>query len=401
MTLFFIFITGLYLILMLLLFFGWRKIPLFELKHSSPEINFSIVIPYRNEAENLPVLLNSILQLKYPRSKFEIILVNDSSEDASKKICSDFKTRYPQLQISLIENHRLSGSPKKDAILTAINKAVFPYILTTDADCKLPEFWLQAFNEKVLETGAKLIAGPVATSKPKLNASISEFSRTEKSVYRQEIKKGKKRIKYFHAFQEMDFLSLQIAGAGGFGLNKAFMCNGANLCYQKSAFFELDGFSGNGKIASGDDVFLLQKFADKKLEIAFLKCKEAIVLTKPQQDLTALISQRIRWAAKTPAYKSLFAKLIGFSVLMMNFSLILGCFLTFFKVIPYQPVLLAFFFKFNVDFALLFYSAEFFHKKDILRNYFWSSLLYPIFSTSVALMSLFIKFEWKGRTYKK
>ena len=203
MTLFFIFITGLYLILMLLLFIGWRKIPLFKLKYSLPEINFSIVIPYRNEAENLPIILNSIFKLKYPPSKFEIILVNDSSEDDSKKICSEFKTQHPELQISLIENHRISGSPKKDAILTAINKAVFPYIITTDADCKLPEFWLQAFNEKVLETGAKLIAGPVATFKPKLNTHISDFSRTEKSLYKQEIKKGKKKIKYFNAFKEL------------------------------------------------------------------------------------------------------------------------------------------------------------------------------------------------------
>ena len=378
---------------MLALLIGWRKIPEFVLKDTSPEISFSIIIPYRNEAENLTVLLNSILKLKYPLSLFEILLVNDSSEDGSVKICSDFKTQHPELQISLLENHRISGSPKKDAILTGIKMAIYPYILTTDADCKLPCFWLHAFNEKILETGAKLIAGPVTTLKTRLNA-------TRKDLNKQELKKEKRRFKYFLAFQEMDFLSLQIAGAGAFGLKKAFMCNGANLCYSKSAFFELDGFSGNGEISSGDDVFLLQKFTEKKLKIAFLKCEEAVVLTKPQKDLTALISQRIRWAAKTPAYKSLFAKLTGFAVLMMNFSLILGSILTFFEFIPYQPVLLAFFFKFNMDFALLFYSAEFFDRKDILRNYFWSSLVYPVFSTSVAVMSLFKKFEWKGRKFR-
>ena len=393
MTLFLIFTTGLYLTLMLALLIGWRKIPVFKLKHAPPEIRFSVIIPYRNEAENLPVLLNSMLKLKYPLSLFEILLVNDSSEDDSRKICSNFKTRYPELKISLLENHRISVSPKKDAILTGIKKAVFPYILTTDADCKLPVFWLQAFNEKILETRAKLVAGPVATFKPRLTT-------TGTFLNKQEIKKEKRRLKYFHAFQEMDLLSLQIAGAGGFGLKKAFMCNGANLCYSKSAFFELEGFSGNGEISSGDDVFLLQKFAEKKLKIAFLKCEKAIVLTKPQPDLAALISQRIRWAAKTPAYKSLFAKLTGFSVLMMNFSLLLGGLLTFFDSIPYHPVLLAFFFKFNVDFVLLFYSADFFDRKDILRNYFWSSLVYPVFSTSVAFLSLFKKFEWKGRDFR-
>jgi hypothetical protein len=54
-------------------------------------------------------------------------------------------------------------------------------------------------------------------------------------------------------------LSLQGATIGSFGIGKGFMCNGANLAYKKSLFQELNGFQGNDTIASGDDVFLLQK----------------------------------------------------------------------------------------------------------------------------------------------
>jgi hypothetical protein len=64
-------------------------------------------------------------------------------------------------------------------------------------------------------------------------------------------------------FQQLDLTSLQGATIGSFGLNKAFMCNGANFAYTKSLFEKLNGFDGNNKIASGDDVFLLQKAVEK------------------------------------------------------------------------------------------------------------------------------------------
>jgi cellulose synthase/poly-beta-1,6-N-acetylglucosamine synthase-like glycosyltransferase len=402
MTFFLVLITLFYVILIAALLIGWRKIPEFQIRNIEPKIRFSVVIPFRNEAENLLVLLNSLSELNYPALKFEIFVVDDASEDASVQICSDFITSHPKMQINLIENRRFSNSPKKDAISTAIQNASFEYIITTDADCEIPKNWLQAYNEIILKTEAKLVAGPVKIAESPSNyrnggeplSSQIKISDTSTNLNRN---REKRWLKYFQAFQEMDFMSLQAAGAGGFGLGKAFMCNGANLCYERSAFLKADGFNGNDDISSGDDVFLLQKFVEKKLPVYFLKCAEAIVITRPQQGLTTLISQRIRWAAKTPAYKSSFAKLVGLTVLFMNFLLVTGAFLTLFSIFPYEPLLFAFFFKFNLDFALLFHSAEFFDRKDVLRNYFWSSFIYPVFSSYIAILSLFSGYEWKGR----
>src|SRR5690606_17836937 len=136
---------------------------------------------------------------------------------------------------------------------------------------------------------------------------------------------------------------------------------------------------------------------EKNYKPEFLKSKEAIVQTKPQPDLNSLFSQRIRWAAKAPAYKSNFARFTGLIVLLINFSLVVGTGLVFLDLIPYQPLLLAFLFKFNIDFLLLYRSAVFFERTEILRNYFWSSIVYPVFTSAVAILSLFVKFEWKGR----
>lgn len=179
------------------------------------------------------------------------------------------------------------------------------------------------------------------------------------------------------------------------------LANGANLCYSKETFLEIEGFKGNEEISSGDDVFLLQKFKHAGYKTVFLKSREAIIITQPQPDLTSLISQRIRWAAKTPAYKNMFAQITGLLVLLMNLLLAVFTFLVFFEVIPYEPVLFAFLFKFLADLLLLYLSAKFFQRKEILRNYFWSSMVYPFFSSAVAIMSLFKKFEWKGRTARR
>ena len=364
------------------LFFGWNKIKEFKVEQVSPEIAFSIIIPFRNEAENLPFLLNSLIQLKYPPDLFEILLVNDASEDDSLKICTDFLKVHPKINMKLIQKEGSSTAPKKDAITTAVKNAKFKYIVTTDADCIFPNLWLQVFNQKILETRADLLAGPV-------------------QIQHIQVKAENKALKLFHGFQEMDFMSLQAAGAGGFGIKKAFMCNGANLCYLKSAFFTVNGFQGNEAISSGDDVFLLQKFRRENFKTDFIKCTDAIVLTKPQPGLKELISQRKRWAAKTPAYSSNFAKFTGLSVLLMNFSLVAGFFLSMFLVIPFEPVLMAFLFKFLVDLALIYKAATFFRRKDILRHYFWSSLVYPFFSTWVAFASLSGNYTWKGRIAKR
>ena len=396
MILLLVLITGSYVLLIGSLIYGWKKVPIFRIKNQEPFHKFSIVISYRDEADNLPYLLASFLKMEYPFTHYEIILVNDASRDNSRSICADFRNDHPYFRLTLLENKRLTGAPKKDAITTAVNKAMFANIITTDADCLLPPLWLQAFNEILQETSASLVAGPVSA---RVNSRIKNSFKDENGSW--ESKRARRSLKYLYAFQEMDLMSLQAAGIGAFGLKNPFMANGANLCYSREAFLKMEGFKGNEEITSGDDVFLIQKFKKAGFKTEFLKCREAIVFTHPQKDLTSLISQRIRWAAKTPAYDSAFAKTTGLIVLLMNFTLVVFALLALTEIIPYEPVLLSFLFKFLADLLLLFLAAEFFKRKEVLRNYFWSSLVYPFFSSVVAIMSLFRKFEWKGRISDK
>jgi len=370
-----------YAVLIIALLLGWKKVEKFKLKGVTPANKFSIIIPFRNEAENLPALLYSLSNLDYPRSYFEIILVNDDSEDNSLQACFNFKQSHPNLVFSIINNKRKTNSPKKDAIITAIEASRFENILTTDADCIVPSKWLEAYNESVLGTKANLIAGPVSF----LNGPSNK----------------EKFLNYLIAFQDLDFMSLQAVSIGAFGLKKPFMCNAANMCYKKDAFLNAEGYVGNSNISGGDDVFLLQKFIELNYPVSYLKSEVAIVKTKPQPSLESLFSQRIRWAAKATAYKSTFAKLVGLIVLLVNLFLVIGLILTLLNKVNYELVLFSFLIKFLVDFILLYHSAIFFRKQLILSHYLWSSLLYPFFSTTVAIASLFSGFQWKGRNFRK
>ncbi|MNT01511.1 hypothetical protein D3C72_1359800 [compost metagenome] len=179
------------------------------------------------------------------------------------------------------------------------------------------------------------------------------------------------------------------------------MCNGANFAYTKSLFQGLNGFEGNDKIASGDDVFLLQKAIEKiPDEVRYLKAQDAIVVTKPTENWKALFHQRVRWAAKTSSYRSTFGKFLGLIVFLGNLSFVIGFFLLLFGVLSYPILVLFAFFKFIVDFGLLSVTNQFLTKIRI-KSLLLSSLLYPFFSSAVAFYSLFGSYEWKDRHFAK
>ncbi len=371
-------IAAVYLGLIIAFIIGFRRVPEFKLKALAPNNSFSIIIPYRNEAKNLPRLFKSLTGLDYPKDKFEIILVNDESTDNSKSLAEKYKSDFPELNIHLHENKRKTNSPKKDAVQTAVDISIFNYIATTDADCILPGKWLRYFDEKIQNSASNMIAAPVS--------------------FIQKI--GEKKA-YFQNFEEMDFISLQASTIGSFGIEKAFMCNAANMCYEKEVFLREAGFDENRDVASGDDVFFLQKLRKKGYEVDFIKSASAVVLTGYQKNLKYLLNQRIRWAAKTTSYSSIFAKFTGGVVFLMNLSLIVFMGLAFFELFPYQFLMLVFLLKFNADFVLIYESAKFMNRKSLMRHYLWSSIVHPFFTVYVAGISFFKEYEWKGRKFQK
>ena len=354
---------------------GFEKVETVKNNDTVPKNRFSIVIPFRNEAHNLPGLLKSISIINYPSELFEILLVNDDSQDYFNMIIEEFTNRNPSLNFQLLKNIRKTNSPKKDAINTAINLSNFEWIVTTDADCVVPVNWLKLFNQFIDEEKPFFISAPV-----KFRAQNSFL---------------------FH-FQNLNFTSLMGSTIGGFGTEKPIMCNGANLCYRKETFLELRGFKGNTEIASGDDIFLLEKmFKAYPNKVKFLKSEETIVKTKAENTWKLFINQQIRWASKSASYKSIFAKFVGIVVFSENLLvLVLGIYAMLFPQ-NWLYFILVFTLKIIVDFMLIAQTAVFLKNTKSLKYYLFVSFLYPFFIVYIGCLSLFKNYEWKGRSFKK
>lgn len=360
-------VATLYFVAIAALIYGFTKIKNYDSIGLKPKTKFTIVVPFRNEGKNLPLLLDSFSRLNYPNELFEVLLVDDESDDK-------FSLQTSKLKIQLINNNRVSNSPKKDAITTAIPLVKTDWIITTDADCTVPKNWLLTLDNYIQTHNVTMIAGAVTY----------ECNTT-----------------FLQQFQQLDIASLQGATIGSFGIGQGFMCNGANLAYTKSLFIALNGFDGNDKIASGDDVFLLQKAIDRAPnKVHYLKSKNTIVTTQPLNNWTDLFHQRVRWASKTSSYQSSFGKTLAIIVfggniswiIMFNILLITG---------KYKLIILLFLLlKMVIDSVLILQSNHFLNSRKT-SYLLLSNILYPFFSVSVALYSLFGKYEWKGRQFTK
>jgi cellulose synthase/poly-beta-1,6-N-acetylglucosamine synthase-like glycosyltransferase len=363
-----------YVVLILRLIVGFDKVKSFVRTNEKPKTAFTIIVPFRNEEKNLPKLLQSFSKLNYPYKLIEVILVDDFSTDSSERVCIRWRLEHEYLDTTLLENLRLSNSPKKDAIGRAMPIAKHDWIITTDADCIVKPNWLLTIDNYIQNNDAEMIVGAV--------------------IY-------KTKNNWFHHFQQLDLLSLQGTTIGSFGINKPFMCNGANFAYTKNFFTKIGGFGGINDKASGDDVFLLQKAVSANLEkVHYLKNNDFIVTTKPENDLFQLFMQRVRWASKTTGYSSTYAKFLAVIVLLMNLSLVCGLWFVVCGCCNWKILLIPFLIKYLVDYCLLYKANKYLLKGKWLLP-LASSLLYPFYSSLVGIYSLFGSFSWKGRTFKK
>lgn len=392
-----------YVALIAVFIIGFDRIKEFKHDDSNPTTQFTIIIPFRNEAKNLSNLLQSIENLDYPKELFEVILVNDASEDDSVTIIQRFLTtresqhvtlsavegsslessvvneeeifQAAQHNIQILDSIRKSASPKKDAITTAVEQAQYDWIITTDADCILPKKWLVVFDTYIRENNTYFIAAPVTYP----------------------LEKG-----FLKKFQLLDLLSLQGATIGGFGIKKPFLCNGANLCYCKAIFEEVKGFEGNTEIASGDDIFLMEKILNKYPDkVQYVKSEDALIKTQAQSSWAALLDQRKRWAAKATQYKNNFGKVVALLVFAVNMLIILLILLSIFGYFKWFYLLIFFLAKSIADQLLLYKTAYHFKQQQVLTAAFKSSFFYPFFSMFVAIAAMRTRFHWKGRTFRK
>jgi len=372
---FLIIITIVYFISGLFFLFGLFRKKTFN----SDETPFvSVVIAVRDEEEYIGDCLSDISRQNYPKNKFEIIIVDDNSNDTSVKIIRDFQEKMENVKLIEIKENIENFAPKKYALNEGIKKSSGEIILTTDGDCRLKYTWIESMVKNF--TGdSGMVAG---------FSQIGERGKVD-SV--------------FIGVQAVDFFSMMTAAAGSISAGLPLAASGQNLSYRREAFYKVGGFSKIKNRISGDDILLLQlikKYTDFSVNFSFNP--DSFVCTHPSESIREFINQRIRWASNAFYQRKTD---IPFLVYLINLYLLNVCLLIFlplsliFKGFGYIPVY-CLVIKWITDLVLLLKGAKIFGRTDLLRFFILWEIFQPIYFAFVGIIGIFGRFTWKGRKYR-
>ena len=370
MTIFLLAVSLLYALFTLMLWGTWLRVPSFNAEASLLDGPFiTVIIPVRNEANNIANLLNDLSTQTYAR--FEVIVADDSSTDDTLRIVTEYAGKATFVLRPLPLTDQRTASPKKRAITQSIALAAGDLIVTTDGDCRVGPRWLAtlaAFHQK---TGAKLISAPVTFT-------------AERSIV--------------DSLQTVEFSSLIGTGACTLALGYPTMCNGANLCYVKEVFSEVGGFSGVDHLASGDDEFLMHKIAARYPDgVQFLKSADAIVRTQAHQSWGAFYNQRKRWASKWKAYESYLPSLLAVFVFLSNAAPVVAMAGWLLGYLNGNMALFVIGLKAIPEFLFLRQVLVFLQKKSSVGVIPLTQLIYPLYVLFFGLAAQGKGYKWKGR----
>jgi glycosyltransferase involved in cell wall biosynthesis len=234
----------------------------------------SVIICARNEADNLDKFLPSVMEQDYP--DFEVIVVNDCSEDSSYDILGKFILKYPNLRVSNVNKDPKFTHNKKFAQFIGIKAAKNEILIFTDADCR-PESpkWISAISSRFDDNTLFVLGyGGYLKTRGLLNSYIRYDCMT---------------------------IAIQYFGMALRGL--PYMGVGRNLAYRRSVFFDRKGFGTHSHIISGDDDLFVNAnagTADTKTEFR----TEAHTRSVPAATIKQWVSQKKRHMTTAPYYKA-------------------------------------------------------------------------------------------------
>ncbi|HLF62694.1 MAG TPA: glycosyltransferase [Saprospiraceae bacterium] len=324
----------------------------------------SVVIAARNEETAIAQCLQSVTTQSYPRNLYEVLVVNDGSEDNTVEKIQQF----PSVQV-LHTTESTRG--KKHALVIGISAARGEIIVTTDADCVVLPGWLHALVS-TFDNDTQMITGPVF---------IDEAQNA------------------FERFQALEIAGFAMITAAGIQSGLHHLANGANMAFRKTAFGAVGGFSGNAGFASGDDVFLVQNIAHVySRSIKFVWNTDALVQTTPCHSLRTLIQQRLRWATKNKALREnsvywiwtfiwiTFA--VNFLTLILAFSSLQAITLS---VLLIMMIAIA-------EYAFLRRVVRYYKKQNQLKGFVLSFMMHGLYVLYIGMAAVWRQqYTWKGR----
>lgn len=257
-------ISAVFLITAFYLFTAFKSLFVSRQNIKATESKFSIVIAAKNESRNIPALTEALNKIDYPKSLYEIILVDDNSEDGTKDIFDSLIDKTIDYNIIRSGDKKYEG--KKGALSIGIENSKYPFILITDADCVPSPGWLNCYDVKFRE-GYDFIMG-IAPFTPNKNFTS--------------------RLSCFENLRSI-FLSFSLAKAG-----VPYNAAARNAGFTRAAFNAVKGYANTTETLSGDDDLLLREMVKRKLKIGLMTDEKGFVYSETENNLADFFRQRGR-----------------------------------------------------------------------------------------------------------
>jgi poly-beta-1,6-N-acetyl-D-glucosamine synthase len=223
---------------------------------------FSVIVVARNEEKTISPLLESLQAIDYPENLYEIILVDDNSDDDTNSIMQDFADNRKGVKVLKTSDPKLLPG-KKEGLQKALTEAENDYIVLTDADCRVRSDWLKSLNGS-LEKGVAMVVGYAPEDYSELSEKAGLISLL------------------FLKFRR--FTQIVSAGvyASTISLGCPFSCSGRNLCIKKENMLQVGGYARLKQYRSGDDKQMLNLINSSGGRIVYNFSKT--VVTMPENE---------------------------------------------------------------------------------------------------------------------
>jgi biofilm PGA synthesis N-glycosyltransferase PgaC len=335
--------------------------------HGSDSRPFSsVILAARNEEKNIEACLRALIAQSYDPQMFEIIVVDDHSQDntVSRSIRLAESVAIPKIRVASLKGP--SGKPA--AIAHGVSISEGEIILCTDADCAVPQRWIESMSCS-FDPSVAFVAGPV-------------LERPSGSL--------------LSGLATIEYLSLTTTGAGLIGCGRPIICSGASIAYRKSAFTFVNGFGDH--FSSCDDETLMQRMVLRRAgKVVFNSDPAAVVSTETPATVFEFWRQRTRWASKQGRYED--ASVLWRLLLLYGFFLVLFATATFSLVepglqLPFIAVLLI---KGIADYFVLSQGARLFRQPLPFGQFLIAEIFHVPYITVTGLIGQFSSLRWKDR----
>ncbi len=337
----------------------YKKQIISDTNNKLPLEKISVVIPFKNEAENISSLMNALSKINYPHDFFEIILVDDNSTDATYQLLSDAVKGKSNYRLVKAIDKKLPA--KKGALTIGIENAKYDFVALTDGDCAPESDWLKNISKALENNDVVFGAAPLVPN----NSFVSRFAAYES-------------------------LRSQIINHLTLSLGIPVSATGRNFAFRKRVFVELGGYNSTMDKLSGDDDLLIREAFRNKKRIGFIDTNGGRVFSKTVSTWQEFFRQKARHVSTSHNYllgQKAFLAIWFLSNIVVTYSF----FLSFYNPLFLFPILL----KLRMDISTIGKYSDFSSSKIKLHEIFFFELIYNFIIVINFFNSFFYKDKWK------